>query len=136
MTEKQLKKQEKLSKLTTLRFDKNIKPKSLTDILYKLLHAGNMYTLNTFRGKLFTYNSKTNRRSGNFMGRSREDAFRLAKYYIPDIKFDRIEQCMNMLSEHHFCSTSGKRIYNNTSGNDLLKRVGRIKEQNLDIKIK
>lgn len=135
MTEKQLKTQERLSKLTTLRFDKNIKPKSLTDILYKLLHAGNRYSANTFQGKLITYNSKTNRKSGNFMGRSREDAFRLAKYYIPDIKFDRIEQCMNMLATSSYCRTSGKRIYINTSSNDLLKRVGRIKEQNLDIKI-
>lgn len=135
MTKKQLKTQKRLSKLTTLRFDKNIKPESLTDILYKLLHAGNMYIHNTFRGKLITYNSKTNRKSGNFMGRSREDAFRLAKYYILDIKFDRIEACMNMLANHHYCSTSGKRIYTNTDGKNLLIKVNKIKEQNLDIKI-
>lgn len=135
MTEKQLKTQERLSKLTTLRFDKNIKPKSLTDILYKLLHAGNRYSANTFQGKLFTYNSKTNRKSGNFMGRSREDAFRLAKYYIPDIKFDRIEQCMNMLAISIYCYTSRKIIYNNTNARSLHARIKSIIKKDLDIKI-
>lgn len=135
MTEKQLKTQERLSKLTTLRFAKDIKPKSLTDILYKLLHIGDRYASDRIYGKLITYNSKTNRKSGNFAGRSREDAFRLTKYYIPDIKFDRIEDCMNILAGHHYCYTSGKRIYINTHDTSLKYNIIKIKKQNLDIKI-
>jgi hypothetical protein len=132
-------KQERLSKLPTLRFEETFKPSTLSEILFELLNANPMkfYASNTLRGKRITYNSISKRKFGNFNRRSIEDAFRICRTYIPNITYNKLYEVINKLRsggviDGDYCFTCKKTVFG-TSNKNLDTFKNRL--ERLDIKV-
>ncbi len=109
-------KEERLNKQSLLRFDKDVKPKDLSEILYLLYNRDlrDFYYENPT--KVLTYSVNTNRKFGNFNSRSKEDVYRIAKYYIPKIHYGCIDTVIDIMTKDRlvdssFCNTCKRRVY-------------------------
>lgn len=128
-------KETRLLKGSLLRFDKDVKPQDLAEIMYFLFkgyqHDGS---------RKLTYSSTTNRKSGNFNTRSIEDGFRICKYYIPDITYKQVQEVFDLLRSKEilggwYCFTSGRIVHlfrNLTTTKSQIEIL--LKELNIKIK--
>ena len=109
-------KEEILNGQPLLKFNDDVKPKDLAEILQLLYWNPPLRNYYDRSNKTKTYNTKTGREFGNFQRRSRDDAYRTSKFYIPKVNYETIDNATKKLEEQgiltgSYCPTCRKRVY-------------------------